>query len=82
MPREAARIFLEIRTISVGRLQDIGEKDAKAEGVEPMTTPDIPGVGRTYRQGFEWLWKEINAKRGYSWESNPWVWVIEFLRIS
>jgi len=81
MPREAARIFLEIKSISVGRLQDIGEKDAKAEGVEPMTTPDIPGVGRTYIQGFGWLWNEINAKRGYSWESNPWVWVIEFRRV-
>jgi hypothetical protein len=27
------------------------------------------------------LWNSINAKRGYSWESNPWVWVIEFKRI-
>lgn len=24
------------------------------------------------------LWDSINADRGYSWESNPWVWVIEF----
>lgn len=27
---------------------------------------------------FATLWDRINAKRGYSWESNPWVWVIEF----
>jgi hypothetical protein len=23
-------------------------------------------------------WDALNAKRGYSWESNPWVWVYEF----
>jgi hypothetical protein len=27
---------------------------------------------------FRRLWDTINAKRGYSWESNPWVWVVEF----
>lgn len=27
---------------------------------------------------FSKLWDSINAKRGYSWESNPWVWVITF----
>lgn len=24
------------------------------------------------------LWDSINAKRGYGWDKNPWVWVIEF----
>ena len=23
----------------------------------------------------------LNAERGYSWESNPWVWVYEFMRM-
>jgi len=26
------------------------------------------------------LWDSINAKRGYLWESNPWVWAITFER--
>jgi hypothetical protein len=26
------------------------------------------------------LWDGINAKRGYGWDVNPWVWVIEFER--
>jgi hypothetical protein len=30
---------------------------------------------------FRRLWDDLNAKRGYGWESNPWVWVIEFTRI-
>jgi hypothetical protein len=24
------------------------------------------------------LWDSTNAKRGYPWESNPWVWAISF----
>jgi hypothetical protein len=27
---------------------------------------------------FRSLWDSINAKRGYGWEANPWVWVISF----
>lgn len=26
-------------------------------------------------------WDNLNAKRGFPWSSNPWVWVIEFKRI-
>jgi len=29
---------------------------------------------------FSSLWELINAKRGYGWDTNPWVWVIEFER--
>jgi hypothetical protein len=31
-------------------------------------------------EAFADIWNSINAKRGYSWESNPWVWVVEFKR--
>ena len=27
------------------------------------------------------LWDSLNAKRGYPWSNNPWVWVIEFRRV-
>ena len=27
---------------------------------------------------FRKLWDSLNAKRGYSWDSNPWVWAISF----
>ncbi len=23
----------------------------------------------------------FNARRGYSWESNPWVWIVDFRRV-
>ena len=28
------------------------------------------------------LWEKINAKRGYPWSSNPWVWCISFRMVS
>ena len=42
MPREAARIFLEIKSISVGRLQEIGLKDVLAEGIRHHELERIP----------------------------------------
>jgi hypothetical protein len=30
---------------------------------------------------FRRLWDDLYAKRGYGWDSNPWVWVIEFERM-
>ena len=72
MPRWASRITLEITDVRVERLQEISEKDAKAEGV----MPDYPTA--LYASAFSELWNSINAKRGYGWDANPWVWVISF----
>jgi len=30
---------------------------------------------------FRRMWDAVNAERGYPWESNPWVWAIEFRRL-
>jgi hypothetical protein len=35
----------------------------------------------TARGSFSSLWELINARRGYSWESNPYVFVYEFMRV-
>ena len=59
MPKEATRIFLQVTNVRVEQLQDITEADAEAEGCQPMTTPRIAGVGRTYMQGFAELWDSI-----------------------
>ncbi len=90
MPRWASRILLEITDVRVERLQDISEEDALAEGVKKWPHKGhfaygydggyAPGYG-SHSGAFCNLWDSINAKRGYSWESNPWVWVIEFKRI-
>ena len=75
MPREAARIFLRVTNVRVERVQDITAHDAIREGMEseiPFDTVDE----------FKELWNNLNAKRGYGWESNPWVWVVAFEKIS
>ena len=33
---------------------------------------------RIKRLGFQALWDSLNARRGYGWESNPWVFAISF----
>jgi len=52
-----------------------------------ISTPGITVDGRItvvemwheiLRGRFAVNWNKLNAKRGYSWQSNPWVWVLEF----
>jgi hypothetical protein len=79
MPKEAARIFLKVTDVRVERLQDITEEDAIAEG---MSKTLVDGVVFISAKGnFHVLWDSLNIKRGYGWEDNPWVWVIEFERV-
>lgn len=72
MPRWASRITLDVVNVRVEQVQDISEQDAYAEGID--RSPKMPHP----RQWFRELWNSINAKRGYGWERNPWVWVITF----
>lgn len=90
MPRWASRITLEIVSVHVEQLQEITIEDVLAEGIR-QTDPDgfylapLDGVS-----DFPWtqavpafasLWNSINAVRGYGWDANPWVWVIEFKKL-
>ncbi|MEN6532201.1 MAG: hypothetical protein ABFD89_00965 [Bryobacteraceae bacterium] len=34
------------------------------------------------RDKFLVLWDSINAKRGFGWDTNPWVWAISFRRVA
>ncbi len=71
MPRWASRIDRVITGIRVERVQEISPPDILAEGYDPF------GISA----GVFWfmdLWDSINAKRGYSWGSSPWVWVIDW----
>ena len=95
MPRWHSRIDLEITAVRVERVQDMegAPEDALAEGIHSIPH----GMNGTYYHAFRtdpdpknWscpvdayreLWDSINAKRGYGWDVNPWVWVIEFKRL-
>ena len=79
MPHWASRINLEITGIRIERVQDISEQDAITEGVSPSICPPYDHIA--HKAAFMTLWDSINKKRGYSWDSNPWCWVIGFRRV-
>lgn len=81
MPRRACRLVLEITAVRVERLQAISAPDALAEGaMEWAGEQDTPirdlNTGDE-RIAFAALWDST----GGIWDSNPWVWVIEFKRL-
>jgi len=79
MFKKDARLWLEKTAIRVERLQDISRGEIRAEGVGLPPSPRFtPGVFSELHQEFAYLWDKLNAKRGYSWEFNPWVWPISF----
>lgn len=60
-----------------------GYKAATAEGVEAVTMAEEPRQATwSNRHDFAQLWNGINEKRGFGWNANPWVWVIEFKMVS
>lgn len=81
MPRWASRITLEITDVRVERVQEISIGDAFAEGVMGYERGDGPWEDPFAVPTFRDTWNSINEKRGYGWEVNPWVWVIEFKQI-
>ena len=97
MPRRASRIQLKVTGIRIERLQDICGDDAVAEGITttkfwtPKETNDYPFNDKMWDDYHFWnhypqiaykrLWESINAKRGFGWDMNPWVWCISFERM-
>lgn len=81
MPRAACRLVLEITAVRVERLKAISEPDALAEGIEELNGRYTHNGGscecRTPTGAFVQLWEST----GGDWDSNPWVWVIEFKRV-
>lgn len=72
MPKKAARLFLRVKDVRVERLWDITYDKAIAEGAKS-------------ENNFIWIWNNTIKKADiplYGWAANPWVWVIEFERIS
>jgi hypothetical protein len=79
MPREAARIFLKVKSIRPERLQDITPHDAWEEGCRIGNSfpweEHIPELQQQCRDiVFKGLWNSIYN----NWDENPWVWRIEF----
>lgn len=94
MPKAAARLFLRVADIRVERLQEMPHDAPKKEGIHYCECPD----GFTWNShttmrdcyinqmgAMKALWNSTVKKSDletYGWDANPWVWVIEFERIS
>ena len=88
MPKEAARLFLRVTDVRVERLQDIDDDGAKAGGANYQDGKNVgweEKMRRTAIDRFAEIWDNTIKPADlhlYGWEANPWVWVIEFERIS
>ncbi|MFA5452816.1 MAG: hypothetical protein WC248_04535 [Candidatus Methanomethylophilaceae archaeon] len=89
MPRRASRILLKITNIRVERLQDITEKDAKAEGIGLKDTINVTATNppMPFKHAYAMYWDNKHYAKGWNykihtkgnrWDDNPWVFVIEF----
>lgn len=76
LKRADSRITLEITDVRVERLHDISPVDIRAEGV----FVDFDGTHGAWSYFVE-AWNKINGKRT-TWASNPWVWVLSFIKIA
>lgn len=89
MYRSLSRLTLEIAAVRVERLQALGEAEAVVEGIEVFadgagyTVPredGRPGAWRRHPQdAFRDLWEGLHGPA--SWAANPWVWVVDFVRV-
>lgn len=82
MNRKYCRLVLELDAVRVERLRSVSALDAVAEGIYPHYSEAPDGNkfldDEMVIEEFEELWDSLNAKRGYGWDKNPWVWVLEF----
>ena len=91
MPKDAARIWLQVKSVRVEQLKDISEEDAKAEGIRGQFIDLFQETRwRDYMQNqperfYDWrlpsssffsLWESINGSA--SLKENPLLWVVEF----
>ena len=86
MPKEAARLFLRVTDVRAERLQTITPEQIDAEGFKEWaysakTGELLQSSPSFFRIGWD---KTINPADLplYGWDANPWVWVIEFERVS
>lgn len=79
MPKEAARIWLKVTDVRVGRLQDMDKMDAVKEGIDTRLCINLNHALAKFKKLWNSTIKKSDLDR-YGWDASPWVWVIEFER--
>ena len=78
LPAWAARYHVVVEDARPEKLQDITNEDAILEGIEPpehafVMIGSCVDAAISPKEEFAEVWNEINSKRGYGWDKNPWV---------
>lgn len=85
MPRKAARIFLLVTNVRVERVGEILPCDIQKEGCpysySGFCEEDAPDWEGWMKSTWDRTIKPAD-RAIYGWDANPWVWVIEFEKIS
>lgn len=85
MPKEATRIFLKVTGVRAERLQDITDEGIEREGFDGIIfAGEETGTPAIALSRYIELWNSTIPKKNrelYSWNANPWVWVVEFERV-
>ncbi len=77
-----SRVRLEITEVRAERVQEIRWRDVKAEGCYLDPKGIFGFTYDTYAQNiFGALWNSLNAKKGYGWDTNCFVWVRRFKKV-
>lgn len=83
MPKEAARIWLNVTNVRVERLREISAESALAEGADKYIHTNGGLDENMTITSFIGIWNSTIKKSDldrYGWNASPWVWVIEFER--
>lgn len=90
MFRKDSRILLEITNVRVERLQNISDAEIEREGIDLDALADgqdrydmcHAGSGADGRPTLQSAWRHLWESTGGDWDANPWVWVIEFKKVT
>lgn len=84
MPREHSRIALEVLSVRAESLWEIRDADAADEGIQLQDVPldAVPWDHTPLRYGYRLWWDARYATRGLGWDTNPYVWVVRFVRLT
>lgn len=91
MPQGLSRLALRVRRVHAEQVQLVTERGALSEGVSRTATgggqaftpfPPLPGGARQAgfkraKEAYASRWQQLYGRRA-PWESNPWVWRIDF----
>lgn len=96
MPHRACRLVLEITAVRVERLQALPSGDWESEGISFCIEDPDTTAGRAFSEAEHYWIAGVSmrgtpedhamrahfAEQGLDWDSNPWVWVIDFKQVT